>query len=109
PVGADMNLMVQFGQKYTWLQIECIELVATHALYQDHESHCTENIAKQVMLDGMVERGPGLYECTSPAAFLYLPPRPGTTGPNQAFRVVSRPAAYRDAASACAEATASVA
>src|SRR5262249_48370185 len=62
PVGAaDMSAMILFGQRYTWLQIESVELVATHALYQDHESHCTEDVSGQVLLDGIVERGPGLF------------------------------------------------
>jgi hypothetical protein len=110
PVGsADMDAMILFGQKYSWLQIESLELVATHALYQDHESHCTEDIAKEVVLDGIVERGPGLFECVSPSAFIYVPARQHPAGTRMACRVVFRPIGRREAQCASSQEAAAAA
>ncbi len=99
PVGeADMNVAVLFGRRYTWVQIESVELVATSALYQDHESHHTEDISGRVLLDGMVERGTRVLECRTEAAFLYIPA--SVTDARQgrvACRIVYRPLAYREA------------
>jgi FMN phosphatase YigB (HAD superfamily) len=105
PVGeSDMNVAVLFGQRYTWVQIESVELVATHALHQDNESHHTEDISGQVRLDGMVERGTRVLECLSEAAFLFIP-ETVTAGRRGRFacRVVYRPLAYREAAQPNAE------
>lgn len=74
PVGeGEIAAAVLFGKSHGWVQMESIELIATHAMYKDHESHKTEDIYAKVVFDGMVERGPRLFECTSDAAFLYLP------------------------------------
>lgn len=98
PVGeGDMAAAVLFGRKYSWVQIESIQLVATHAMYKDHESHATEDVTAKARFDGMVERGPRLFECVSDAAFVYLPPgmNKGKQG-RLACRIVYRPVAARE-------------
>ncbi len=93
----DLGVGVLFGQRYSWIQIESVHLIAMSALHRDDESRHTEDAADRVILDGMVERGPGLFECTSPEAFLFLPPS-GTGAektPRRACRIVYRPVAHR--------------
>jgi hypothetical protein len=100
PIGdAGFDAAILFGRRYQWVQIESVELVATSALYQDHESHHTEDISGEVLLDGMVERGPRVLECASDAAFLYVPANvvAGRQG-RFACRIVYRPLAYREPA-----------
>jgi hypothetical protein len=102
PVGeGDIAAAVLFGKSHGWVQIESIELIPTHAMYKDHESQKTEDVYAKISFDGMVERGPRLYECTSDAAFLYLPAGMNLKRDGRlACRIVYRAVAPRAAAAA---------
>jgi hypothetical protein len=97
PIGeGELSAAVLLGRRYAWVQIESVELVATHAMYKDHESHVTEDVLGRVHFDGMVERGQGLYECVSDAAFLYVPEKLAKKKDGRlACRIVFRPVAAR--------------
>jgi FMN phosphatase YigB (HAD superfamily) len=98
PVGrGDLNFGVVFGEHYTWVQIEHIERIPAAKLFKDDESAHTENILADVKPEQMILRAPGLYECVSDSAFLFLPPvgPRGVAAPTFVCRVVFRPIAYR--------------
>jgi FMN phosphatase YigB (HAD superfamily) len=97
PVGArDMHLGVMFGQRYAWVQIESVHLVRHDALFGSRESEHTEDVGHAVRLEGMVERGPGVFECPTEAGFLFVsaPPAPGDQEP-YVCRIVFRPLSLR--------------
>jgi FMN phosphatase YigB (HAD superfamily) len=101
PVGrGDMNFGVLFGERYTWVQIDHIERIPTAMLFKPDEARHTESVLASVKPEQMVMRAPGLYECLSDSAFLFLPPA-GTRGSGRGTfvcRVVFRPVARRSAA-----------
>jgi FMN phosphatase YigB (HAD superfamily) len=101
PVGrGDMNFGILFGESYRWVQIDHIERIPTAMLFKHDETRHAESILADAKLEQMVLRAPGLYECLSDSAFLFLPP----SGPRGAgattfvCRVLFRPIARRNAA-----------
>ena len=102
PVGArNLHVGVMFGQRYAWLQVESVELIAREALFGSDESTRTEDARSSVRYESMVERAPGVWECTSESAFLFVTPTP-KPGDITAYvcRIVFRPLAPRVAARA---------
>jgi FMN phosphatase YigB (HAD superfamily) len=98
PVGrGDMSFGILFGERYTWVQIDHIERVPTAMLFKPDEAQHAENILAEVKSEQMVLRAPGLYECVSDSAFLFLPPVPRREAGAATFvcRVVFRPVARR--------------
>jgi FMN phosphatase YigB (HAD superfamily) len=100
PVGrGDMNFGVLFGERYSWVQIAHVEHVPTAKLFKDDEGRNAEDVLAQAKLEQMTLRAPGLYECASDQAFLFLPPpRRASAGATFVCRVVFRPIAARNAA-----------
>jgi FMN phosphatase YigB (HAD superfamily) len=107
PLGeGDMNVAVLFGRRYAFVQLESVELIPTGSLLRDDESRHRQDIASEVMGEGMIERAPGLFECSADA-FLLVPARaPSTRKRRYACRIVFRPIAPQRAASEPALATA---
>jgi FMN phosphatase YigB (HAD superfamily) len=97
PMGRrDMNVGVLFGERYTWVQIDSVELIPTGSLWQDDESRHAEDISSDIQLDQLVPRAPGLYECLSDSAFMLIAAGARHAGNGTfACRVVFRPIAYR--------------
>jgi FMN phosphatase YigB (HAD superfamily) len=100
PMGrGDMNVGVMFGERYTWVQIDSIELIPTSALFQDDESRRAVDILAEAALDQLAPRAPRLYECLSDSAFLLLAPGKRMAGADTfACRLVYRPLVYREGA-----------
>jgi FMN phosphatase YigB (HAD superfamily) len=98
PVGAcDLNLGILFG-RYSWVQIDSIDLIKSASLHKDDESGMTEDARSCAKFDAMVERAPGLYECLSDAAFMLVEPRTRQTDASTfVCRIVFRPIAVRPA------------
>jgi FMN phosphatase YigB (HAD superfamily) len=99
PTGrGDMNFGILFGERYAWVQIAHIERIPTGMLFKPDEAEHAENILPGVKAEQMIERAPGLYECASDAAFLFLPPasRRGPGATNTVCRVVFRPVVRRE-------------
>jgi hypothetical protein len=99
PIGrGDMNFGIVFGERYTWVQLEHVERIPTAMLFKGDEARYAENILPDVKPEQMVLRAPGLYECLSDSAFLFLPPSSarGPGGTTFVCRVVFRPIAYRN-------------
>jgi len=101
-----LNLGIVFGSKYSWVQIESVQAIRTDYVYSESESMFAKDIFGQIQHDGMVQRAPGIFECTSPAAFLVpLPPKlsemPKLQGESAArsmvCRIVFRPLVRREA------------
>jgi hypothetical protein len=104
PIGrGDRNFGVLFGERYTWVQIDHIERIPTAMLFKHDEARHAESVLAAAKPEQMVERAPGLFECLSDSAFLFLPP----AGPRGAgattfvCRVVFRPIACRNDAQTC--------
>lgn len=97
PVGAgDIQVGIQFGLPYQWVQIESAELIVANALYGSHESDHTEDAIKNMIVDQMVEKGGGLYECQSETSLLVYVPNGQLNKHNYALRVVFRPTVIRE-------------
>ena len=97
PAGArDLNLGVMFGRRYTWLQIESVTLIPREALHGSDESARTEDLRASVRCEHMTERAPGVWECLSESAFLFVAPtpKPAERTPH-VCRIVFRPLAAR--------------
>lgn len=94
PVGVGaMNIGVVFGQSHSWLQLESIERIAVSALFKDDESQHTHDV-EDLRAEDMVERGPGIYECLSPSAFVFIPGTKDETAKGRfVIRIVYRPLA----------------
>ncbi|MFO0650569.1 MAG: HAD family hydrolase [Polyangiales bacterium] len=98
PAGTrDLSLGVMFGRSYTWVQIESVHLIEVGHLYGRDESLHTEDVSASAHTEHMVERGPGILECTSESAFLFVAPPP-KAGDRASYvcRVVFRPLALRE-------------
>jgi FMN phosphatase YigB (HAD superfamily) len=96
PVGRDMNVGVLFGEAYTWVQIDSVELIPTASLLQDDESRHAQDISSELQFDHMVARAPGLYECIAESGFMLIAAGRKQSGSGtHACRVVFRPIASR--------------
>src|SRR5579885_503846 len=92
PVGTgDMQVGVQFGLNYHWVQLESAELILTHALYGSKESDHTVDASANLLVDQMVDKGGGLYECQSDSSLLVFMPNRMPGNQNHALRIVFRP------------------
>ncbi|HEY3497026.1 MAG TPA: HAD family hydrolase [Polyangiaceae bacterium] len=90
------NVGVMFGKKYTWLQLQSIELVPTTALYRPEGAEQQIDASDVTTADGMRHAGGGLYECLSEAAFLMIAPKARPDAPGTfACRIVYRPLVAR--------------
>jgi hypothetical protein len=80
------------------VQIEYVERIPAAKLFKDDETAHAESIVANVKPEQMILRAPGLYECVSDSAFLFLPPVSprGVDAPTFVCRVVFRPVAYRN-------------
>ena len=99
PVGrGDMNFGILFGERYSWVQIDHIERIPTPMLFRHDEARHAESVLPDAKLEQMILRAPGLYECVSDSAFLFLPPsgRGGSAATTFVCRVVFRPIARRN-------------
>lgn len=95
PVGqSGMSVGVMFGERYAWLQIESIERIDKDAFLRDDESHRTEDIGRKVVIEGMTEHAPKLFECVAPSGFL-LVPADAIGAKISVVRIVFRPLSVR--------------
>jgi hypothetical protein len=97
------------GDQSTSKQIDAVastQVIRTDRLFKDNESVYARDISANTKYDGMVERGPGIFECTSPTAFMMpTPPKlsemPAAMREGEArsmvCRIVFRPLARRPA------------
>ncbi len=69
-----IHLGIAFGARYSWVQIESVEAVRTDYLHSEKESIFAKDIRADVKFDGMVERGPGVFECTTASGFMMPTP-----------------------------------
>ncbi|MBN1609655.1 MAG: hypothetical protein JW940_23685 [Polyangiaceae bacterium] len=99
----ELSVGVLFGRRYEWVQIEAVELIATHALYQQNESEHTEDLSSSCKAEGMAMRADGLFECVDESAFIFVLPRSTAAAANNyVVRIVFRPLVLRGAAAAAA-------
>lgn len=97
PVGAgEFQIGIQFGLPYSWVQIESSELVLSSALYSSQESQHTIDATKNLVVDQMVEKGVGLYECLSETSLMMYVPNHNLSGDNYTLRIVFRPIVVRN-------------
>src|SRR5690606_31645813 len=57
------EVAILFGQRYSWVQIDSVELIPTASLYGDTESEATEDASAFVRLEGIDQKAPGVFEC----------------------------------------------
>jgi hypothetical protein len=96
PMGrGDMNFGIVFGERYRWVQIDHIERIPTPKLFRHDEARHAESVLADSKPEQMIQRAPGLFECLSDSAFLFLPPlgRGGSGSTTFVCRVVFRPIA----------------
>ncbi|MSP25669.1 MAG: hypothetical protein EXR75_10995 [Myxococcales bacterium] len=99
PVGAcDYHVGVVFGARYSLVQIDCVQLIPTSALFTDHEHTSTEDLAATVVLDGMQQLEPGVFTCPTATSALLVRPKTAATKPARyVIRIVFRPLAAKSA------------
>ena len=97
PVGMrDIHVGLMFGHRYSWVQVESIQLIQRDALFGNRESEFSDDHLT-VHLEGMAVRGPGLFECTVESGFLFVTPKPKPADSTPyVCRVVFRPLSLRD-------------
>jgi len=85
------HVAILFGQRYSWVQIDSVELIPTAKLYGDAESEATEDASAFVRIEGIDQKAPGVFECRDPLGFLFVAPPPSHE--HRVLRVVFRPLA----------------
>lgn len=101
PVGnGNFQVGVIFGSHYEWVQIESAQLIKISALLTEKESENTEEVMEKLIIDQMIERGKGIFECLSTSALVFLPPAKLSVSENFVFRIVFRPLLHRISTSA---------
>lgn len=96
----DSALGFMLGEHNAWVQVESVTRIEAGALYTSKETEKSEDVSDGLVAEGMMRRGPGLFECPSPEGFLLLPaPTPRGVDTRYVVRIVFRPIAPRPRAS----------
>lgn len=97
PVGTgNIQIGILFGMSYAWVQLESAELIKTALLMSSQESENTVDASANLAIDGMMDKGGGLFECQTQSGMLVYASSVATSEHNQALRVVFRPVVMRD-------------
>lgn len=104
PVGScDLNVGLLLGARYSWLELEAVELIKAKNLLTDEESLATVDVLPLVTFEGMAARARRLFECDSSGFLLVQPSKCiRSADENYVCRVVFRPLESRDEALAAA-------
>jgi FMN phosphatase YigB (HAD superfamily) len=91
----NINVGIQFGLNYHWVQIESVDLIKASALLTTNETQYTIDASAHMMTDQMDDKGGGLFECLSSHSLLMLNFPDKFSHDNHVFRVVFRPVVGR--------------
>ena len=97
PAARDVNMGILFGMNYSFVQIDCVELVDVAAFLNDANLTYAKDSLSQVKFNQMVSKGGKLFECMSQNSFLTTPPIPNDNK-TYVLRVVFRPIVMRELA-----------
>lgn len=101
PLGmGDVHAGVAFGERFGFVQIDSVAAIPVSQLYRDQESAHARDISAEVTLDGMVDRGGGLYECAEETSLMIVPPPLKRPTEKMVARIVFRPIVNRQPAAA---------
>ena len=97
PLGlGQVQIGIQFGKPYHYLQIESADLIPTKALLTQFEAENTEDASAYLLSDQLVDKGQGLYEALSETGLVMLSLPHKDWQMNHVFRVVFRPIVKRE-------------
>lgn len=97
PLMDGAHVGVAFGERFRHVQVDSVSVLPLKDLYGERGSSCLRGLDRQVVFDGMIHLGQGLYECVEETALLLMPPQGEAVG-RQVVRIVFRPIVTRDAA-----------
>ncbi len=90
-----LNLSLIIGKLYSWLQIECAELIDTRAFAKQTESSGKVDAMPFLQFQDMSCKGKQLYECVSEQSSIIMTPPPIADTINYVLRIVFRPVECR--------------
>ena len=95
PVTHGCQFGVQFGLDYQWVELESAELIKAAHLFGRSEFENTQDGSANLAIDGMEDKGGGLFECKSASSLLvYIPPQ-HLEKESYVLRIIFRPIVFR--------------
>lgn len=95
PVIPAMEMGIRFGAGYQWLELQAIEMIELAHLYKDTETLHTQGADACFASETLVNRGGGLFECTTPDAMLVFTTPKNIISTSHVLRVIFRPVVER--------------